>query len=233
MLPLNYPELDTIYRQTVGKGARTICVTAANAGEGVSSLALALAHLAAAAGLETVLVDVNLPRPSASGALGLKRARWSPGDGSARSAIACAERVGLGVLPAPTGTDPLAFRDPDKLRRVFEEDLADYDLIVVDASPVNSTPGTAIPAEAVAAACQATLIVVLTGVTSEHAVRTAKERLAAAGATIFGAVFNDRFNPCLADELCREVDRIARFAPGLAGWLRRRILGSTILNLQI
>jgi protein-tyrosine kinase len=233
MLPIHYPEIDVVYRQTVGKGARTVCVTAANPGEGVSSLALALAHLGAVAGLETVLVDVNLPRPSASIALGLKRTRWSPGDDSVRGAIASAAGMGLGVLPAPAGADPLAFRDPVKLRRVFEVDLAGYDLIVVDTSPVNSTPGSAIPAEAIAAACEATVVVVLTGVTSEHAVRTAVERLTASGATVFGAVFNDRFNPCLADELCREVDRVARFAPRFSERLRRRILGSTIFNLQM
>jgi protein-tyrosine kinase len=233
MLPIHYPELDLIFRQTVGKGARSVCITAANAGEGVSTLALALAQLGAAADLETLLVDVNLPRPSASIALGLKRMRWSPGDGSVQNAIANAEGMSLGVLPAPAGADPLAFRDPVKLRRIFEVDLDGYDLIVVDTSPVNSTPGSAIPAEAIAAACDATVIVVLTGVSSEHAVRTAVERLTASGATIFGAVFNDRFNPCLADELCREVNRIARFAPRLSARLRRRILGSTILNLQM
>jgi Mrp family chromosome partitioning ATPase len=233
MLPIPYPELDVIFRQTVGKGARSICITAANSGEGVSSLALALAHLGAAAGLATVLVDLNLARPSTSVALGVERTRWSPADDSVRSAVTCAPRAGLGILPAPAGADPLAFRDPVKLRRVFEVDLAGYDLIVVDAAPVASMPGNAIPAEAIAAACRATLMVVLTGVTSAHAVRTAAERLIAAGATVYGAVFNDRFNPCLADELCREVDRIAAIAPRLSAWLRRRILNSTILNLQI
>lgn len=231
MLPVQRPELDAIYRQTVGKRARTVCVTAANQGEGVSTLALALARRGAAAGLRALLVDANLPRPSASGKLG--RTRWTPADGSAAGKVAPGRDLDLAVLPAPVSVDPLAFRDSDAWRRMFEVDLAAYQLIVVDTSPVNSFHDRAIPAEPVAAACAATVLAVLTGVTSERSVQAAVERLRTAGATLCGAVFNDRYNPSLADELGQQVDRLAGVAPRLAGWLKRRIDGSAILNLQV
>lgn len=233
MLPVQRPELDAIYRQTVGKRARTVCVTAANAGEGVSTLAVALARRGAAAGLRALLVDANLPRPSTSAALALRPTRWTPADSSAADKVTFAQELDLGVLAAPVGVDPLAFRDSDQWRRMFEVDLAAYQLIVVDTSPVNSFDDRAIPAEPVAAACAATVLAVLTGVTSERSVQAAVERLRTAGATLCGAVFNDRYNPSLADELGHQVDRLARVAPRLARWLRRRIDGSGILNLQV
>jgi Mrp family chromosome partitioning ATPase len=233
MLPVQRPELDAIYRQTVGKRARTVCVTAANPGEGVSTLALALARRGAAAGLRALLIDANLPRPSTSSGLALRPARWSPAEHSAAGQVAQAKALDLAVLPAPVAADPLAFRDPDQWRRMFEVDLADYQLIVVDTSPVNSLDDRAIPAEPVAAACAATVLAVLTGVTSERSVQAAVERLRTAGATLCGAVFNDRYNPSLADELSRRLDHLAGIAPRLTRWLRRRLAGSSILNLEV
>jgi Mrp family chromosome partitioning ATPase len=233
MLPVQRPELDAVYRQTVGKHVRTVCVTAANPCEGVSILALALARRGAAAGLRALLVDANLPQPSISARLGLRSICWSPADGSAREAVVPVEGSRLSVLPAPSAVDPFVLRDTDKWRRMLENDLAEYDLIVIDASPVNSFDEPSLPAEPIAAACAATVLVVLTGVTSEQCVRSAAERLTTAGASLCGAVFNDRYNHRLADELNRQVDRFAWFAPKMAGRLRRRINTSAMLNLQL
>jgi hypothetical protein len=77
-----------------------------------------------------------------------------------------------------------------------------------------------------------TLLVALTAVTTERSLRVATERLAAAGASVGGVVFNDRFNPTLGDELCRQLDRFVRLAPRTTGRLRRWIERSAILNLQ-
>ena len=94
MLPVQRPELEAIYWQTVGRKIRTICVTAAAPGEGVSELGLALARRGKSAGLKALLIDANLPRPTISLRLGLSSACWSPVGGSARKAIACAGRIG-------------------------------------------------------------------------------------------------------------------------------------------
>ena len=233
LLPVQRPELDAIYRQTVGRKSRTICVTAANAGEGVSALAMALARRGAAAGLRVLLVDANLQRPATSAKLGLRPAHWSPIDHSAAAAVAFIDEIELGVLPASVTVDPVAVRDTDNWRQMFEVDLVSYDLIVVDAPPVSSVSDRAIPTEAMAAACAATVLVVLAGVTAERHVRGAVERLSTAGATVCGAVFNDRLNPSLSEELCREVDRFKRIAPGLTARVRNVINRSAILNLQM
>lgn len=232
MLPVQRPELDAVYRQTVGKRVRTVCVAAAHAGEGVSTLALALARRGAAAGLRVLLIDANLAQPEVSARFGLRPLPWSPVDGSAAHAVVPAESGGLSVLPAPSGVDPLALRDTDQWRRMLEADLADYDLIVVDTSPVNSFDERSVPAEAIAAACAATVLVVLTGVTFERSVRAAAERLTAAGASLSGAVFNDRDERRLGDEIGRLIGRFAWLAPRLVARLRRRIGTNATLNLQ-
>lgn len=233
VLPVQRPEFDAIYWQTVGKHVRTICVTSPNAGEGTSALASALAWRGAAAGLKVLLVDANAAHPTVSARFGLRPARWSPAGGGAHDAIQRAQGVALDVLPAPAGVDPLAFRDPESWRRLLERDLAGYELVVIDGASVNGLGDKAIPAAAAAAACAATVLVVLAGVTSERSVREAVDRLTGAGASLLGAVFNDRFNPGLADELCREIDRLARRMPRLHRALQRWVRGSAILNLQI
>ncbi|MBK8175973.1 MAG: hypothetical protein IPK66_12105 [Rhodospirillales bacterium] len=233
LLPIHHPELDAIFRRTVGKSARTICVTAANPGEGVTTFALALARRGAAGGLKSVIVDADVVNSDATLSRGLSRRFWSPIDLSPRGAVVRIDDWGLGLLPAPTGADPLVFRDPQLLRRMFNVALEDFDLVIVDASAVHDDSGYAIPADGIAASCEATVLVVSAGVTSEHVVRRAAARLAAADAHLCGAVLNDRFNPSLADELCRQVQRLAPLAPGLAARMNRWVRRNALLNMQI
>lgn len=231
MLSIHDPELDAIDRQTFGKGARTICFTAAMPGEGVSTVATAYARRSAASGMKTLLVDCDVSNGAVTTAFGLVRSRWSPIDNNASLSIIAVPERGLSVLPAPAGFEPLAFRDVQQFRRVLES-LQPFDLIVVDAGRVGQADHSAIPAEVTAAACAATVIVVLAGVTSGQVVRTAVGKLTAAGANVVGAVLNDRCNPSLADELCRQVDRFSHLAPRLTAAMRSAIRGSNVLALQ-
>lgn len=231
-LPIHHPELEAVFRQTVGKSARTICVTAATLGEGVTTFALALARRGAAGGLKTLFVDADVARGHATSLLGLSPRFWSPSELSPRTVVRV-ERYGFGVLPAPIGADPLTFRSRDTLRRMFDAALKDFDLIVVDTTAIGDATDYSIPAEVVAAACDATILVVLANVTSEHLVRMAVSRLAAADARLWGAVMNDRSNPSLADELCRQAGRLAPVAPGLARSLQRLVRSSALLNMQV
>jgi Mrp family chromosome partitioning ATPase len=131
--------------------------------------------------------------------------------------------LGLSVLPAPDVTDPLVFRDSAAFRQIFEADLKAFDLIVIDTSPVTEAPCDAIPPEVVAAASAATVLVIMAGVTPEQSVMRAVERLKKSGATLAGAVFNDRFNPTLASEIQRRTRLLSKMAPTLAARLVSRI----------
>ena len=178
---------------------------------------MALARRAAAAGRTVVLVDANTLRPALTESLSLPRTRWVPADRSARSALFHVPDLGLSILPAPDVADPLAFRESTTLRRTFESDLKEFDLIVIDTSPVTEAHCDAIPPEVVAAASAATVLVIMAGVTPEQSVMRAVERLKQSGATIAGAVFNDRFNPTVASEIQRRTRFLSKIAPAPDG----------------
>ncbi len=76
-------------------------------------------------------------------------------------------------------------------------------------------------------------MVVLAGRTSEVAITSALEKLNHAGVNLVGTVFNDQFNPPLADELCRELDRMRRVAPRLVDGIKRRIRRNPLFRVQI
>lgn len=234
ILPINHPELELVYRQTIGRAARCVCVVGAMPGEGATTVAVALARRGAAGGLRTALVDTDVVNADLTRMAGLPRRRWSPTDRSAQAALGHgADRRGPAVLPAPAGAVPLEFRDRVALRRLFDDALAEYELIVVDTTAIGCAGSDTIPAEAVASACDATILVVLAGVTSERVVRLAVDRLAAADARLCGAVLNDYRNPSLADVLCGKVQRLAPLAPRLVAALQRRLRRSDLLNVQI
>lgn len=220
--PIHDPELDALYRQTVSCGRQVISVSQARPGEGTTTCAMALARRAAAAGRTVVLVDANTLRPALT-ELSLPRTRWVPADRSARSALFHVPDLGLSILPAPDVADPLAFRELTTLRRTFDSDLKEFDLIVIDTSPVTEAHCDAIPPEVVAAASAATVLVIMAGVTPEQSVMRALERLKQSGATIAGAVFNDRFNPTVASEVQRRTRFLSKLAPALTTRLLSRI----------
>lgn len=64
--PLNR-EIEQVYAGVLAKGARAVAVTSAGPGEGVTSVASALAQRSLLAGQSTLLVDLNLNNPSFSG----------------------------------------------------------------------------------------------------------------------------------------------------------------------
>lgn len=233
MLPIYDLELDAIYRQIAENAPRTVCVTAANAGEGVSTLSLALARRGTASGLKTLLIDASVRRSPKSSLLWPTHSRGAPSQRWVRNVVTRVDETGLDLLPAPAGVGALILRDAQALRRIFDVELVDYDLIVVDTAPLFPADHNAIPAEAVAAVCATTVLVVLAGVTSEHAARDAVERLLVSGANLSGAVFNDRFNPSLAEEIACKFDRFAWLAPGLVAWLQMRVRRNAILNLRM
>lgn len=222
-IPIEWAELEAVYARTLGRGLRSLAVTAAGPGEGVTTLARALAERAAAVGVRTLYVDFNLRNPMVPGGSGAFLAE----DVAVENAVLPTLVDALHVMPAPTrAANPLALRDSARLRAALDNLLAEYAFIVFDTSPLNVTNGGNIPAEAVAAACDGVVLVVLAERTTAGAAGAATARLRRAGAQVIGVVMNDRFAPTLADELCREIGRFDRLAPGLVrrvqGWIKRK-----------
>lgn len=245
-VPLGYWELEALYVGTVGRGLKSLAVTAAERGEGVTSIAYGLARRSESGGRRTLLVDLNLDNPGLSNRLGVERAPWrvdtpevidtSRGvDATLASQAPIPSNAGVRLLSAPTGTleDEQAlmrFREPAPLRGAIERWLEQYDVVIFDTSPLNAINRANIPAERISAACDGALLVVLAGRTPEASIRAAKAKLDAAGVNLLGSVLNDRFNPTLADELCRETERLDRLLPRSMARLRKAIRSSSFLN---
>jgi protein-tyrosine kinase len=224
-LPPSYLELEHIYLGTFGRGARTVAVTGVQGGDGASLLAHALASRATNAGLRALYLDLNLFRPAFPGL----QLAWRPDDHSVHQALLPRDHAApFEVAPAPTGSSNLLFREPAILKRLLAEKLSEYDAIVIDTSAICSVNAGNVPPEILAAACDSCVLVMLAGGTKQAPAQLAVDRLTAAGAKIAGIVLNDRDNPTLANEMCREVNRLKRFFPKLSDrlcqWIRRQDL---------
>lgn len=242
-LPIHYAELESIYAQTIDYGIRSLAITACNSGEGTTTLACALAKRAQAGGRKTLLVDMNFCHPSIGPELGLETKPWNNLDNLLEDQISfvaedntaknLTENMSLlAVLPAPsTPTGNLMLREKEYLARCMNAWLEEYEVVIVDTSPLNAINRHNLPAERICSQCEGTVLTVLAGITKQAELQRAVERLSGNGVQLSGCVFNDRDYPSLGEELIRESYRLQRWFPATMSWLREKIRQSSLLNL--
>lgn len=225
MIPTNYSEVDALYRQIVASGAKRLAVTAAGSGEGVTTTAYALARRATQAGRKVLLIDLNPYRSAFGEILGLGRPDWAPGDlASVDTAIS---ELGSGTLSALPSPDPervgQSFKEPEIIVQMLDHLALRFDLIVVDLAPVRVRNARNIPPLAVCRAVGSVMFCVMARATSQSDAQEAITAIEDEGATLLGAVINDRNNPSLGEEMERESRRLERVFPRLAAWLQARL----------
>jgi Mrp family chromosome partitioning ATPase len=243
-LPIHYAELESIYSQTIDCGVRSLAITACGGGEGTTTLACALARRAQAGGRKTLLVDMNFCHPGIGPELGVTSKSWKNLDNLLEEQIILLNEEGqaasylpksllpLAVLPAPsTPTGNLMLREKDYLARCMGAWLEEYEVVIVDTSPLNAINRHNLPAERICSQCEGTVLVVMAGITRQAQLHTAMARLLSHGIQLSGCVFNDRYCPSLAEELIRETYRLQPWLPTLMTWLRGKIRQSPLLNL--
>ena len=208
--------VEAIYQQTVSLGAHIVGLTGVSRDSGVSSLARALVRRAAAGGQRALLID-------ASSSLIAGTSERSPHD------------TGEGYFHLelrPSQAERLPLREVSRLRAFFSDRMRDFDFIVVDMPPVLCGAEFPLPATIVANACDAMMLVCMTGqvtnVDLKHALRTLK------GANTYpcGVVVNHREQPTLSAEIAREAERVRPYAPGLANRVQRRMARSKFLDVH-
>ncbi|GLS91295.1 chromosome partitioning ATPase [Psychromonas marina] len=227
-IPYQNMEIEQIYTQLLATPKTSLAVCSAEQGEGVTSLAFALAQRCLLAGHSTLLVDLNLYRPAIKGVLAIDTTAQQ----NSTNVISKHENilqqpqlvfsqhstiVVSGVVAPTKREHVMRLRQPGILEQCIEQWLQEYDTVIIDSSPLNRVNAQNIPAERVAAACHGALLTVLAGKTSEASVHSAVSKLNNANAQLLGSVFNDRDNPSLKNELLREIKRI----PTLLSWLSR------------
>lgn len=256
-IPYQSMEIEQIYTQLLSNPRTSIAICAAQEGEGVTSLAFALAQRNLLAGHSTLLVDLNLYRPALKNLLPIAEAHLLELQQAQPSSTTtmpvqhpCSQKsaqllgtpqlvcnanssVVINGIIAPTKREQIIkIRQPGVLELCIEDWLKEYDTVIIDTSPLNRINAQNIPPERVAAACDGALLVVLAGQTSEAAINNAVTKLHTANAQLLGSVLNDRDNPPLKNELLREVARLEPRLSWLARPLKRIINKSRLLALE-
>jgi len=230
--PLNL-EIERVYAQLQATAVRSIAITSANAGEGVTSLALALAQRSLLAGNSTLIVDLNLYHPSLKGMLEIDESNNQTLLNSPQLIGSESQEIVVTGITVPTQREvTMKLRQTGVLEQCIAELCNQYDCVIFDTTPINRINANNIPAERVAAACDGTLLTVLAGSTTESMVSNAIKKLNAAGGQLLGCVINDRDNPLLKDELLRETKRLPRALHRVGHWLKKQIRDNRLLSLE-
>ncbi|ATF08727.1 P-loop NTPase family protein [Candidatus Enterovibrio altilux] len=231
--PLNL-EVERIYSQVVRNDYKTLAVVATESGEGVTSLATAIAQRSLLAGKSTLIVDLNLYHPN------LESQGITPVVKSQRL-LPSPELVGVigehtyctGIIAPSKRGIIMELRRPDSLEGYLKEWHKEYDLVIFDTSPISRMNANNIPPERVAAAADGTIFIVMAGQTTEAMVSESVKRLNDAGAHLLGCVLNDKKNHSLKIALLLEIDKLQKYLPKIARMLRHKILSSHLLSLEI
>ena len=170
---------------------RTILVTSAVAREGKSTVASRLAVSLAGCGRRVLLVDANLAgrrsRHCSTSGRGPGLADVLAGRATLDDAIRPTSAANLEVLTAGrTAADPLVLLNRAELVEMLEQVAEVYDHVIVDSPAVRGSDD----ARVIAAACDATLLVLRN---TEANLRTgihARDALAVVGANVVGVIVN-------------------------------------------
>jgi protein-tyrosine kinase len=245
-IPYQHMEIEQIYTQLFCKQQRAIAICSANSGEGVTSMAMALAQRNLLGGYATLVVDLNLYRPALKNLLSITDLyRTEAGDNSLpvtinSNLLGAPQLVSVqqnrlvitGVTAPRQRENILKLRQPGVLEHCIEQWMLHYDSVIIDTSPLNRVNAHNIPPERVAAACGGAVLMVLAGQTSEAMVSSALKKLTTSDAQLLGCVFNDRDNPSLKNELLREVQRLSKFS-WLSRTFKKFLHNNQLLNLDV
>ncbi len=216
-IPSCHMEIEQIFLQLEKNQCHSLCITATNPGEGASSLAQSLAERYLLAGYRTLLVDLNLKNPSLSSLLLEPNKNTAPfefGDNQSHylSLINSSSQIVTGIPIPESKAKIFELRQPDKLKIQIQQWLEEFDKVVIDTSALSQLNSNNIPAQTIAGCCDGTILVVLSGQTLESELKESLNTLNEHHSNLIGFVFNDKYQPDLKDELCREIER-PKFIP--------------------
>jgi polysaccharide biosynthesis transport protein len=180
-----------IFSQAI-QSLRTIVVTSASPEEGKTTTAANLAVTFAQQGMRVGLVDCDLRRPRLHRVFDMKP---DPGltqcmlNGNGGSAAFRPTAVSnLHLLPSgPVPPNPAELLGSEALGRFMEKAATDFDVLILDSSPLAAGSDAAI----LASRADGVILVLRAGETDRAAARHALQQLGTVGARVVGAVLND------------------------------------------
>ncbi|WP_420548164.1 tyrosine-protein kinase family protein [Curvivirga sp.] len=231
--PTGYSEVTQLYRQTIEQNLKLIAVASVDSENGASTLCQTLAERCAQTNCKTLLIDLNFAAPHFHKVYNVERVDWYPNQVESLP-IKATKLDHLSILSMPTESSKRwEFRELESLRKFLDALREDFDIIIMDTSPLSSKNQGNVPPETICQCADGTLLSVLTGVNTETQIRDAYDLLKSADVNIHGAILNDRFTPSLLSELLRETRRIENFFPKLVKRLQDVLRNSTLLNQDI
>lgn len=181
-----YASLATTLQFTTSDGLpRTLLVTSTIAEEGKSTTSFVLARQLAQNGIRTLLMDVDLRKPSfvieESSDIGFSQIVVDKSE--LRRHILPTAEENLWLMPSgPIPPNPVQVLNSDSAARVIRQAKELFDCVIIDAPPAYGFADASL----LAARCDAVLIVVESGKTRRRPAVEAIRRLRAAGALIVG-----------------------------------------------
>ncbi len=228
-LPVDYAETATIYESTVGKGVRSLVLTSAVPGEGVSTIAYGLAQHVAAVGKRVLLVDLNTHHSFAGESLALPRHGWDMGEDLAEQTVYAVPGRDLHILAAPAqGTFSVSRRSLEAVAATVRSWTAAYDIVIADAPCLTKPNSSGVPTPVLASCFDGVGLVVASGETTRDAISQGASRLVEQGAALHSVILNDRVTPSFRAEVDRQFAKWGGF-----GRLLRRLLWTPVAGLQV
>lgn len=178
--------LEQIMLAAAESKARVLGFLSPDRGAGVSTLCRLLAGGFVGAGIRTLLVDLTQEAVEEND----RRPVWLPN--LTPTSLIEADPAGYDVIQAPpTWQSRALFNNIDTLRRMFDQDLREFETIIVDLSSVLDRRENIINPVSVARACDAVIMVCVTGRTTQDQIKQTLTELDSAGVQLSATILND------------------------------------------
>lgn len=209
IIPATHTEIEQIYLAAEMSECRSLCITACQSGDGVTSVVAALAERYLLAGHRTLVVDLNTFHPA------FECIDIAPSDDDNVGLLvehASTHQMFTGLTVPNNQSALLAYKDPAQLQNAVTQWLTQYDRVICDTSPLLHINRGNIPAQVVANACDQTALVIMGGKTSSGQLEKAMQLINNPSISLLGSVLNLKQQATLAQEMVRELNRL-KFIP--------------------
>ncbi|MDC5707387.1 chromosome partitioning protein ParA [Vibrio europaeus] len=209
IIPATHTEIEQIYLAAEMSESRSLCITACQSGDGVTSVVAALAERYLLAGHRTLIVDLNTFHPA------FECIDIAPSDDDNVGLLvehASTHQMFTGLTVPKNQSALLAYKDPAQLQNAVTQWLTQYDRVICDTSPLLHINRGNIPAQVVASACDQTALVIMGGKTSSGQLEKAMQLINNPSISLLGSVLNLKQQATLAQEMVRELNRL-KFVP--------------------
>ena len=209
IIPATHTEIEQIYLAAEMSKSRSLCITACQSGDGVTSVVTALAERYLLAGHRTLVVDLNTFHPA------FECIDIAPSNDDNLGLLvehASTHQMFTGLTVPNNQSALLAYKDPAQLQNAVTQWLTQYDRVICDTSPLLHINRGNIPAQVVASACDQTALVIMGGKTSSGQLEKAIQLISNPSISLLGSVLNLKQQATLAQEMVRELNRL-KFVP--------------------